>query len=667
MSFKTAVHKAERGALTLTKLSALRWGTKGLRHFPDEARGQILTYLGSQLSRQPDRRFAFAVGIYGYHARGYIGDPSGLAFSNQIKYKERPAELIKFFQRYQLLSDEQRGFDPSITSPSANENTQFNRALNTYVQLALEGPVREFPFMDPKELAGMRKYKVPVRDDKTKKTYYYIICKPLRYAISPFGLFLRMYPALRLDASAPCTSSKVPVSERPPVLDKLCLLGDMWRYSGGKAQVEIQIVEELNQLGVPHLAPVVFGGDVRMANCRTQKTIVHELAQKEYEQDPEGNKGFYCLDEQTHYRFVQELAYPLNSFRNARELVQVIRDAFEGEFPINNILALCEAFLRGKRIHRRVSDTSVMISATEYNDTKTSARGMLGDWSDSRVVTGGVDQGATKLARASSWQFASIESLQNPEKKHTIHDDCQSFFWLLLHAALHHCEHVGDVGEEVEMFDQRKEQRGPDGNPRFVGGKDKHWFISRDEEDVSFRFPCSPLQTLLARLRAYWKKYDLLRRNRKENANGFKREHDKLHRNPRILLAYFDTALDEKDWSHDAWYPDQHPQMAKGERETNVGKQRSTATFTSINSPWVVNPSNTTTLNAIPEEEEEKEEEEEEEEKEKEKEEKATSETKKSLAGPVQGLKVGGTTLRTNSVYCLRPDPPKTKKATATY
>ncbi|KAI0071630.1 hypothetical protein K474DRAFT_1712304 [Panus rudis PR-1116 ss-1] len=289
-----------------------------------KARGQITTYLGAQLSRQPNRVFAFALGLYGKHARAYLGDPSGLSFSEIIKYLERPADLIDFLRRYEQLSKEQRGLDPSVTTPTSQERGLFTKALNQFAQLASEGDVHRLPCMTIEELEGTQRYKVPIRDDKTKQTYHYIICKPLCHAVSPFGLFRQMYPTLRLDSSASCGASNDDEPNKPQILGKLFLMGDMWRYSAGPALSEMEVFKELNGLGVPHLAPLLFGGDVRLKNRKVQKTVIHELARKEYAKNPEGATGFHCLDELTHYHFVQGLAYPLSSCRSAQELVQVI-------------------------------------------------------------------------------------------------------------------------------------------------------------------------------------------------------------------------------------------------------------------------------------------------------------------------------------------------------
>ncbi|KAI0073820.1 hypothetical protein K474DRAFT_138050 [Panus rudis PR-1116 ss-1] len=559
-----------------------------------KARGQILIYVGALSGRQ-HRLFTFIFGIFGRHARSYIADPSGLAHSEKIGYVDDPMKLISLLQRFEQLTDEQRGKDTTVTLADPDEVAMFIKALETLSELASDGhPVRNFPKMAPADLKGIPKYKIPVRDDKTKKTYYYIICRPLRYPIFPFGHFSRTFLALRLDSDREESDSSDDEEDGDRVertLNSLFLLGDMWRFSEGDALSEMDIYDELNGLGVPHLAPLLFGGDARTEKGKPQKTIVHQISQKEHDKNS-GDKGFHRLKEQTHYRFVQKLAYPLNTFRNARELVQVIHDAYE---------SLCEAFLLADRVHRGISEQSVMISATEYTDnSKTIARGLLGGWSNSRVFS---SKGATRLFRETSWQFDSANLLQTPEKVQTIHDDCEALFWLLLHTAIHHCKHTGPVRHNI--FDSYEEEDDEvDGTPRFVGGDKKINFLLRPTAKPSPEFKCFALQTLVTKLQGYWGNYYTLRQYKEKAAAKNPAEFDSVYasfaNDPKQLLVHFKEVLEmgDAEWRDGEWYPDQYVQQTKSQRRRATANKRGSSTHSKINTR---STAATTTLHIIKE------------------------------------------------------------------
>ena len=85
----------------------------------DSTRGQCLLYAASRLAYQY-RLFAFGLVICGKKVRFIRRDREGVVVSAGIDCSQRHDLVIKFLQRFDQLTAEQRGFDPT-TVPAIPE------------------------------------------------------------------------------------------------------------------------------------------------------------------------------------------------------------------------------------------------------------------------------------------------------------------------------------------------------------------------------------------------------------------------------------------------------------------------------------------------------------------------------------------------------------------
>ncbi|TFY63093.1 hypothetical protein EVG20_g6468, partial [Dentipellis fragilis] len=86
-----------------------------------ESRGQMIAYASAQLTMQ-FRQFCFSISIInGDEARLMRWDRGGAIVSERFNFVKDPAPLLEFFWRFNHLSPEQRGMDPSVSPATAEE------------------------------------------------------------------------------------------------------------------------------------------------------------------------------------------------------------------------------------------------------------------------------------------------------------------------------------------------------------------------------------------------------------------------------------------------------------------------------------------------------------------------------------------------------------------
>ncbi|KAI0074798.1 hypothetical protein K474DRAFT_1501310 [Panus rudis PR-1116 ss-1] len=337
-----------------------------------KARGQIFTYLGAQMSRQPGRIFTFAVGIYGENARFYICDKSGVIVSVIIPYVDSPGLLMEFFQRFEQLSDEQRGLDTTIAPATEKERAVFEAAVSQQHMLERAGKSRTIPSAFPKYHSENEVYKVPVIDSESEQTKYFIIARPIRERLSPFAPGTQVYLALSLDGF----DMDADVPEMKKLVNRLCFVKDLWRV--GTAPAEIDVYRDLKKFKVPHIVPIEFGGDVKGPDGREQTTFVDVYARDHSKSVREWKVPCFPLDSRIRHRLVMKLGHPLASATSAKELVQVIRDA---------LYCLIQAHNKSLILHRNINKENIMISPTKRTTGREKlARGILGGWENARYL-----------------------------------------------------------------------------------------------------------------------------------------------------------------------------------------------------------------------------------------------------------------------------------------
>ena len=108
-----------------------------------------------------------------------------------------------------------------------------------------------------------------------------------------------------------------------------------------------------------------------------------------------------------------------------------------------------------------------------------------------------------------TWQFMSTRMLTNPGARHTISDDFESHFFVLMWTALHWVQHdqAGNIDMEY-IFDQQASYGGIS-----KGGAGKvSMYASRDSELHKVEFSCKPFNDLFWALWRLFSKYFVKRR-----------------------------------------------------------------------------------------------------------------------------------------------------------
>ena len=280
-----------------------------------ETRGQCLLYAANQLAYQ-HRLFAFSLVICGKRARFIRWDREGVIISSGIDYSERPDLVIEFLQRFNQLTNEQRGLDPTATPATPEQVEMFESAVEKIDIESLKLSVGDRDIYP--------RFRLEVRDSNNCVAHY-VVGRALDYNLGVIGRCTRGYLALDLST-------------------KECVfLKDMWRPDVPGVEPEHVWYEKLIKAEVPHLVkfkhasdvvpstpPQQYHGAATLTATRTtslqgaQRGLTHRLACLFDSPDS-------LLQGHVHYRLVQrELCRPLSEFTNSKHLVLVVLHSLKG-------------------------------------------------------------------------------------------------------------------------------------------------------------------------------------------------------------------------------------------------------------------------------------------------------------------------------------------------
>jgi len=282
----------------------------------DNTRGQCLLYAANQLAYQ-HRLFAFSLVICGKRAWFTRWDREGVVVSAAIDCSQRPDLVIEFLQRFNQLTSEQRGLDPTAVPATPEEIGMFESAVAQIEIESLRGTI------------GDRKvyprFRLEVRGAGDGVSYY-VVGRALDYNLGVTGRCTRGYVAFDLSAK------------------EWVFLKDMWRPDVSGIEPEHVWYEKLAGAKVPHLVGFKHASDVvSSAPCPNYHgtTALDPMETTSREGAQRGlTRRLACLfrsrdsllQGHVHYRLVQnELCRPLSEFTNSRHLVLVVLDSLKGE------------------------------------------------------------------------------------------------------------------------------------------------------------------------------------------------------------------------------------------------------------------------------------------------------------------------------------------------
>ena len=263
------------------------------------------------------RTHHYTVVILGTMARIVRWDRSGALYTERFNYKTETT-LAKFLYCYTRLDAIDRGYDPSavpIAASSPHYDLMRSRANNPHLDEEgneIDRDIRE-AFADSIDDHQWR-FKLTV--DTVDGPRDFIVGEPSFSSSSMAGRGTRGYIAIDVaDPAGP-----------------FVYLKDVWRIDDPRMQQEGSILSSLNIAKVPYIPTLVCHGDVP-----EQATVTDKVWRKLHAQESAGEADDEAVDPcplkaHRHYRMVvREVAEPLDSFTNGRELIKMLVHILRGE------------------------------------------------------------------------------------------------------------------------------------------------------------------------------------------------------------------------------------------------------------------------------------------------------------------------------------------------
>ncbi|KAL4243817.1 hypothetical protein ABKN59_011405 [Abortiporus biennis] len=489
--------------------------------YQDSSTPRTTSYAASQFTRQ-HRVFLFTICIFNSYARIVRWDRLGAVVSEPIHHHDDPCCFVDLFKRFSQMTDKQLGLDTSVTLANRVEEGLLLNAIREHLKESVKrNESLSIPDVEETFDESFPSYKIQVQVEN-QPLHSYIVKKPFQSSSSLWGRSTRAYIAYGL-------------SEK-----RLVFLKDYWRPIRIGRDSEGEIYDEFDESFKDdpdvrqHLPTVIYGGDVRYKSGSSQK--LGDVQETETENRLDSSR--MCL---RHHRIIQEIAFSLLDVTSSRDVVQIICDV------VKIIIAIFKS--KSKRLHRDISILNIMTV-----EIKGKLRGILNDWDHSKKMLPSTD---SNINRTGTWHFMSILVACQKAKVHSMLDDLESCFWVLLYVALH-CFKNNAKRSGLEMFQEMNDEQ--------QGGGKKSTYLRRPPLGHplrvidGFTFDCVPLHQLIEDLRLYFKDFH-------DAINGsdivaFKTlEKDRL-KHPEVFLAMFDNALAADGWADsDAVVGDNFPPL----------------------------------------------------------------------------------------------------------
>ncbi|KAF9551896.1 hypothetical protein CPC08DRAFT_823128 [Agrocybe pediades] len=408
-----------------------------------ESRGQLATYARMVLNRQHLTHF-FMVFIGHPFARLIRFDRDGAVVSSSFNYLQQGQLLCEFLWRLSNINEEMRGLDPSATLATTEEATLAKEKLAKWKPKdGIEQPVYKLTIPEAEDESQDKKAEqgperisqLPTPASRTMKV---LVWAPLEEPQCVVGRATRALPAY------------------DPSSEQVVFVKDAWRYTDEGMTKETEIIQNINNNGVTDGVPVLLCGDDLEGVYQTTVTI-------EYAKRPWNIGGRPEASPKKHIRFATDkVGRPLTDFESSKEFLQAVNDAFKAH---KSVYAKC------KILHRDVSIHNILITED--------GRGFLNDWDQARTVED-IQSGPRRSRRSATWLYMSVPLLQRPSKFHTLQDDIESFFWVILDVVIRYIPHnyTGHKGLQSDyniIFKDHKRINGV----RDEGGDGKISYLNR--------------------------------------------------------------------------------------------------------------------------------------------------------------------------------------------
>ncbi|KAI0365592.1 hypothetical protein BV20DRAFT_1056338 [Pilatotrama ljubarskyi] len=364
--------------------------------------GHILSDAQHIFNRQ-QRTCLFVILFLGDFARIVRIDRAGLFATHKVDYRADGVKLAQFLWHYSRLPAATRGHDTTavrLHPESADAQKMKDRVKDVtkddYVGNAFKESLDpEWPW-----------WKLEVPNETSPGTSrYFLVGKPNFQADDAISRTTRGYVAIESEGSSG---------------DRLVYLKDTWRVVNDNIRKEGVVLETLGAKRVKFVPTLLCHGDIR-----GQESTSQTLWPK-YHPGEEST-----LKTHQHYRLVvNEVGKPLNQVETGSQLV----------FALWCCIKAHEQAYEAGILHCDISVGNILLHLGEHGRW----HGLLNDWELSKTI----EQQATEKRpplRMGTWEFMSVNALNDHEKAITIQDELESFFHVLLYMALHLLPHNCDA------------------------------------------------------------------------------------------------------------------------------------------------------------------------------------------------------------------------------
>lgn len=305
---------------------------------------QICAYSDMQWSHQ-HRAFCFSVMIFGHNARIMRWDRSGALFTKRFDWKQECRILGEFFWRFDHMTDEERGYDPTVRELT---NAEVERLRSDLKISEAEFHANLDPSMKYNRFAWKRfkeslDFRYPIAEitmtpestgrdaaKQKQKQKVYIVGTPVSKAPGLVGRCTRGYAAYDIEEK------------------KVVWLKDAWRVDLPGMEREGDTLQDLQKAGVDHVPCFVCHEDIRGQSTLAYDVYIEQqrssrdsamtstsTLQAEHADNAESTQmrhpATLFLKRHKHYRLVSEdVCLPLDDFATAKELLEIIRDCVKG-------------------------------------------------------------------------------------------------------------------------------------------------------------------------------------------------------------------------------------------------------------------------------------------------------------------------------------------------
>ncbi|KAG6842703.1 hypothetical protein H0H87_010960, partial [Tephrocybe sp. NHM501043] len=219
-----------------------------------------------------------------------------------------PRPLVEFLWRFSHSTPSERGHDPNVCAATDEEANIAREKLKEWA------PKKETPIVV---------FTVPGKDGEKRK---FLAWKSMKSPYSTIGRCTRAYPVYEIATS------------------RYCFLKDGWRAH--ELDPEATILQELAEKKVENVPIFVCGGDVETEATMTDLYVpAPDSTQSDTNPYPPRRESKWKkagtnkrITRRIHHRFiVNTIGKPLNTFRDSKQLLQVVYDAFKGETDIHTL------------------------------------------------------------------------------------------------------------------------------------------------------------------------------------------------------------------------------------------------------------------------------------------------------------------------------------------